>query len=625
MCTLGGLCCVFGVLGHLAPDHRCARLVCRFECAVSWATWLLFTSAHNGRLVLRVRCRGPLCSYSPARTLGLLSSVRGVLGHLAPVHRCARSLCCAVCAVLWATRLLFTGVHARCVVLRVRCPWPLRSCSPVHTLSVLCCACGVLRHLAPVDRCARFVCCVAWAVSWTNWLLFTGPHARCVVLRVRCPEALGSCSPVCTLGMLCCVCRALRDLAPVQRCARSVSCVACTVSWSTWLRITGVHARCVVLSVRCPPATWLLFNRAHNGRPVLRVRCRGPLCSYSLARTHGVLCFVRGVLGHLAPVHRYAGAVCCAVFAVSCVLGHLAPVHRCVHLVCCVACAVSWATWLSFSGVHVSFAVLRVHSSWPPGPRPPVCTIGVLCLHCPGPCGSGSPVCPLDVLCRACGVSGHLAPVHWCARSVCCGPCVVSWATWLLFTGVHAPWFVLRVQCPGPLGSCSPVSTLVCCVACAVFWATWLLFNGAHARCVVPRVRSPGILGSCPPVCMLGVLCCVRVVLGQLGSCLLVCTLGVLCFARGVLGHLAPVHRCACSVLFVLCVRCPRPVGSCSPMCTLGVLCCVFGVLGHLPELPPTGGGMWPYPRTHVGTPSHPGHVDQLAATLPSQAPAGAA
>ena len=34
---------------------------------------------------------------------------------------------------------------------------------------------------------------------------------------------------------------------------------------------------------------------------------------------------------------------------------------------------------------------------------------------------------------------------------------------------------------------------------------------------------------------------------------------------------------------------------------------------------------MWHYPWTHVGTPSHLGHLDRVAATLPSQAPAGAA
>ena len=34
---------------------------------------------------------------------------------------------------------------------------------------------------------------------------------------------------------------------------------------------------------------------------------------------------------------------------------------------------------------------------------------------------------------------------------------------------------------------------------------------------------------------------------------------------------------------------------------------------------------MWPYPWTHVGRPSHLGHMDRVAATMPSQAHAGAA
>ena len=34
---------------------------------------------------------------------------------------------------------------------------------------------------------------------------------------------------------------------------------------------------------------------------------------------------------------------------------------------------------------------------------------------------------------------------------------------------------------------------------------------------------------------------------------------------------------------------------------------------------------MWPYPWTHVGTPSHLGHMDRVAATMPAQAHAGAA
>ena len=77
-----------------------------------------------------------------------------------------------------------------------------------------------------------------------------------------------------------------------------------------------------------------------------------------------------------------------------------------------------------------------------------------LCARCPGPLGSCSPVSSRGLLCRVCGVLGHLDPVHRCARSVCCVACVVSWAPWLPFTGVPAECVVLRVWCPGPLGSC---------------------------------------------------------------------------------------------------------------------------------------------------------------------------
>ena len=156
-----------------------------------------------------VQCPGPLSSCSPVCPRGLWCCVCGVLGHLAPAHRCARSVCCVACAVSWATWLLFTGAPARWVALRVRCPGPLGSCSPVCPLGVLCCVCGVLGHLAPVHRCARPVCCVACAVSWATWLLFTSAPARWVALRVRCPGPLRSCSPVCPLGVLCCVCGVL--------------------------------------------------------------------------------------------------------------------------------------------------------------------------------------------------------------------------------------------------------------------------------------------------------------------------------------------------------------------------------------------------------------------------------
>ena len=477
---------VCGVRGHLAPVHRCAPLVRCFACAVSWATWLLFTGVPARCVVLLVRCPGPLGSCSPVCLLGVLCCVCGVLGHLAPVHRCACSVRCFACAVSWATRLLFTGVPAPCVALRVRCPGPLGSCSAVCPLGML-----------PVC-----------AVSWATWLLFTAVPAWCVVLLVRCPGPLGSCSPVCPLGVLCCVCGVLGHLAPVHRCARSVCCVAGAVSWATWLLFTGVPAWCAVLCGRCP----------------------GPLGSCSPVWPLGVLCCVCGVLGHLDPV------------------------HRCARSVRCFACAVSWATWLLFTGVPARCIALRVRCPGPVGSCSPVCPLGVLpvcavscatwllftgvpawcvvlLVQCPGRLGSCSPVCPLGALLCVCGVLGQLAAVHRCVRVVCCVAGAVSWATWLLFSGVPARCVVLLVRCSGPLGSCSPVCPLGALTVRVVSWATWLLFTGVPAWCVVLLVHCPGPLGSCSPVCPLGVLCCVC----------------------GVLGHLAPVHRCARSVCCVAC------------------------------------------------------------------------
>ena len=177
-----------------------------------------------------VRYPWPLGSCSPVCPLGALFCLCGVLGYLAPVHRCARSMRCCACAVSLAKWPLLTGVPTRCVALLVRCPGPRGSCSPVCTLGALLCVCGVLGNLAPAHRCARSVRCFACAVSWATWLLFTGVPARCVALRVRCPGPLGSCSSVCPLGALLCVCGVLGHLAPVHRCARVVCCVACAVS-----------------------------------------------------------------------------------------------------------------------------------------------------------------------------------------------------------------------------------------------------------------------------------------------------------------------------------------------------------------------------------------------------------
>ena len=292
---LSVLCCVRGVLGPLAPAQQCARWVCCVACAVSWATWLLFTSVPAWFVLLCLRSPGPLGSCSPVRLLCLMFCLCGVLGHFGPVHRSARVVCSVVSAVSLATWILFTGAPAQCVELRLWCPRPLGSCSPVCLLCLIFCLCGVLGHLAPVHQSARVVCFVVSALSLATWLLYTGAPAQCVVLRVRCPGPPGSRSPVCPLGVLCCVCGVLGHLAPLHRCVRSVCCLACAVSWATWLLFTVV-----------PPLSFVLF-----------VRCPWPLGSCSPVCPRGLLCCVCGVLSDLAPVHRCARSVCCVACAVS--------------------------------------------------------------------------------------------------------------------------------------------------------------------------------------------------------------------------------------------------------------------------------------------------------------------
>ena len=129
--------------------------------------------------------------------------------------------------VSWATWLLYTGVRTPCVVLCVRCPGPLSSCSPVCMLGVSWCVCGVLGPLTLVHRCARPVCC---AVSWDH-------------------------------------------LARVHRCARSVCCaVGCLCGAS----LRGAHSSILTaafcsrqglgtLRAHARPSGWQLFR----SRPVL--------------------------------------------------------------------------------------------------------------------------------------------------------------------------------------------------------------------------------------------------------------------------------------------------------------------------------------------------------------------
>ena len=223
-------------------------------------------------------CHGPRCSLAGLGPVALEYRSCHWPGGLAGSFQCGRPMGCWFfpvprppyeCAVSWAAWLLFTGVPARFAVLRLRCPGPIGSCSPVCSLGVLCCVCGVLGHLAPVHQCARWVCRVAFAVSRATWLLFTGAPAPCVALRVRCPGPLASCSPVCPLGVLCCVCGVLGHLAPVHRCARAVCFVVSAVSWATLLLFTGGSARCVVLRV----LVLLCFFFGGGGSGVRRFWC----------------------------------------------------------------------------------------------------------------------------------------------------------------------------------------------------------------------------------------------------------------------------------------------------------------------------------------------------------------
>ena len=115
LCTPCVWCCVHGFLGLLAPALWRAHSVCGVAGAVSWASWSLFTGVHVRCVLLRarcpgplgscsqvflprcavscVRCPGPLGSCSPVCTLCVRCCMCGVLSLLAPVHRCACSLC----------------------------------------------------------------------------------------------------------------------------------------------------------------------------------------------------------------------------------------------------------------------------------------------------------------------------------------------------------------------------------------------------------------------------------------------------------------------------------------------------------------------------------------------------
>ena len=76
--------------------------------------------------------------------------------------------------------------ESRFVVLRVRCPESLGSCSPVRSPGVLC---GFLGHLAPVHRCARSVCCAVGCVCGAS---LQGAHSSIRIVAIRSRQGLGT-------------------------------------------------------------------------------------------------------------------------------------------------------------------------------------------------------------------------------------------------------------------------------------------------------------------------------------------------------------------------------------------------------------------------------------------------
>ena len=142
-------------------------------------------------------------------------------------------------------------------------------------------------------RCARSVCCVACAVSWVTWLLFTGALARCVALCARCPGPLGSCSPVC------------QDV--VSRPSVALGARACAVSWPSWRPFTGVRTVCgarvplVVVSVFPPPYLSFFFflteKKEKRGRAYTAGTGTGSWCGGAI-----VLCLLACVVGVVAAV-----------------------------------------------------------------------------------------------------------------------------------------------------------------------------------------------------------------------------------------------------------------------------------------------------------------------------------
>ena len=332
-------------------------------------------------------------------------------------------------------------------------PAPVR-CPALRPLPRLYCVPAWLALLAD----ARSVCCAVCAVS----------------------GAAGSRSPVCPLGVLCCVCGVRRR----------------------WPPCTPVPARCAVLCVRCPAPLAAVHRFARSACCAVfavsgAAGCRSHVCPF------GVLCCVCGVWRRWLPFTAVPAR--CAVLCVRCP-APLAAVHWCACAVCCAVCAVSGAA----------------------GCRAPVCSRGVLGVRCPAPLAAVHR-CARSVCCAVCavyGAAGCCSPVCWLC--VLCCVCGVR-RSWVPFTGVLARCAVSCVRCPTPLAVVHRCAGLVCCAVCAVSGAAgcrspvcplgvlcrvcgvrrrWLLCTPVLARCAACAVS--GAAGCRAPVYPFSVLCCMR-------------------------------------------------------------------------------------------------------------------
>ena len=413
--------------------------------------------------------------------------------------------------------------------------------------------------------------------------------ARCVVLRVRCPGPPGSCSPVCPLGVLCCVCGVLGLLAPVHRCARSVCCVA----------VRGVAAG---RSHVHPDGGW----RSRQGLGTLRAH----------TRPSGRRLFVAGrgwVPSGRALVHPDGGwrACACSLWpgragrAPGRVVVRLTfSFGRFVFLLCSAPSGLGLPPSLPLPlPFLVALALCFGCFSRPPAARLFVCSRLVCVSRLAVGCSLVVSPPPPPFLCLA--VSG--APA-WCLGGVffffffsfpsslvrprclrlslvsgpgCPGPRRFALFALLAFrlSALRAlvplscfppGWWLLPVGCcppPPPLFvsrfSSLPLGAVVCCVV----------------LCVPGCGAAPRCCALCPPVLCCPVLCCARWVPLLVAPCPLALPVA--------LGPCA-LRRCVLRCSPVLCVFCRgavvRAVVRRSALCCVcpGVLCCAFPVLSAL-------------------------------------------